>query len=315
MSGDRQNYNGWAIGALVFALLACVPLVTSDDYVLYILSVSAVTAIIAAGLNITNGYIGLLNLAVGGLVATGAYCTALLLLQGYSMPLALLAAAIGGGVVSAIIFLTFARLRGFFFGLATIAAAEVIRLLIRNLEQFTQGVRGLKGYPKLSVSAETTYWIVLGLLLVILIVISLVVRSNIGLQWRAIRDNRDKALSMGIPVARLQFWGYVASGVVMAFGGALYGVLLQFIEPNIAGLGTLVQTILMVALGGAGTVIGPVIGSAVINLLPELLRMADELRLVIYGVTLIAVVLALPGGIVGTIQRRLRMRRPIPQRA
>ncbi len=315
MLGDRRNYSGWGIGAVVFALLVCVPLLTSDDYVLYVLSVSAVTAIIAAGLNITNGYIGLLNLAVGGLVATGAYCTALLLLRGYSMPLALLAAAIGGGLVSAIIFLTFARLRGFFFGLATIAAAEVIRLLIRNLEEITQGVRGLKGYPKLSASAGTTYWIVLGLLLVILIVISLVVRSNIGLQWRAIRDNRDKALSMGIPVARLQFWGYVASGVVMAFGGALYGVLLQFIEPNIAGLGTLVQTILMVALGGAGTVIGPVIGSAVINLLPELLRMADELRLVIYGVTLIVVVLALPGGIVGTIQRRLRMRRSIPQRA
>jgi branched-chain amino acid transport system permease protein len=293
----------WAL--VVFALLACVPLITRSDYVLFVLSTSAVFAIIATGLNITNGYIGLLNLAVGGLVATGAYAAATLLVRGTSMPAAIVCSALAGGLVAALIFVLFVRLRGFFFGLATMAAAEIIRLLIRNLDELTQGVRGLKGYPKLTSSADTTYWTVLALLFMVVTLVAIVVRSKVGLQWQAIRDNRDKAMSMGIPVTRLQFWGYVTSGVIISFGGALYAVLLQFIEPNIAGLATLVQTILMVALGGAGTIVGPLLGAAVINLLPEVLRMADQLRLVVYGISLVIVVLTLRGGIVGTMQRRL----------
>jgi branched-chain amino acid transport system permease protein len=185
----------------------------------------------------------------------------------------------------------------------------VIRLLIRNLDDITNGVRGLKNYPKLTESPSTTYLVLLVLLALVLISVGLFVRSNIGLQWRAIRENRDKALSMGIPVARLQCVGYVFSGVIMAFGGALYGILMQYIEPTIAGLGTLVQTILMVALGGAGTMIGPVLGAALITLIPEFLRMANELRLVIYGVALILVVMTMPGGIMGTVLHRMSIRR------
>lgn len=294
-----------ALALVVFASLACVPLITRSDYVLFVLSTSAVFAIIATGLNITNGYIGLLNLAVGGLVAIGAYVAAMLLIRGTSLPLAIACASLCGGLVAGGIFLLLMRLRGFFLGLATIAAAEIIRLLIRNLDELTQGVRGLKGYPKLTPSADTTYWVVLGLLFVVVAIVTIVVRSQIGLQWKAIRDNRDKAMSMGIPVTKLQLLGYVTSGVIIAFGGALYALLLQFIEPNIAGLSTLVQTILMVALGGAGTIVGPLLGAAAINLLPEVLRMADQLRLVVYGLSLIVVVLMLPGGIVGTIRRGL----------
>jgi branched-chain amino acid transport system permease protein len=303
------DYPKFAAGLVVFGLFACVPFFVTEDYILYILSLCAVMAIIASGLNITNGYAGLLNLAVGGIVATGAYVTVIMLLEGMPMLLAVLSAAVGGGIVAAVIFLVFARLRGFFFGLATIAAAEVIRLLIRNLDDITNGVRGLKGYPRLTETPATTYWVLLAALAVVIILTVMMASSSLGLRWRAIRENRDKASSMGIPVRRLQFSAYVISGMIMAFGGGLYGVLLQYIEPNLAGLGTLVQTILMVALGGAGTVLGPVIGAAAITLIPEVLRMANDLRLVIYGLTLIVVVLTLPGGIMGTILRNLRARR------
>jgi branched-chain amino acid transport system permease protein len=307
LSGN--DYVKVAVGIVVFGLFASIPLFVTEDYILYVLSLSAVMAIIAIGLNVTNGYVGLLNLAVGGLVATGSYITAIMLLRGMPMPLAVFGAIVGGGVVAAIIFLIFARLRGFFFGLATIAAAEVIRLLIRNVDDVTNGVRGLKGYSRLTESSATTYWILLIIVGVVLLVVGAMVRSTLGLRWRAIRENRDKALSMGIPVLRLQFIGYVISGMIMAFGGGLYGVLLQYIEPDIAGLGTLVQTILMVALGGAGTILGPVIGAIAITMIPEILRMANDLRLVIYGLTLIVVVLALPGGIMGSISRYIRTRR------
>lgn len=298
-----------AAGVAAFALAACVPLFVKDQYALFMLSLSLIGAITALGLNITNGYLGILNLSVGGQVALGAYACAIAAMRGVPVPVALALATLAGALFAWGIFALFARLAGFFFGLATIAAAEVVRLMVRNLDDLTNGVRGLRNYPKLTESADTTYWVLLLLLAAVLAGIACMVRSPLGLRWRAIRENAGKALSIGLPVRRLQGLSFVASGAIMALGGALLGLLLQYIEPGIAGLNTLVQTVLMVALGGAGTIVGPVVGALAITIIPEFLRVANELRLVLYGATLIIVVLAIPGGIVGALERTLRTRR------
>lgn len=297
------------VAVLAFALAACVPFFVKDQYALFMLSLSLIGAITALGLNITNGYLGILNLSVGGQVALGAYVCAIAAMRGVPVPAALVLATLAGALLAGGIFVLFSRLAGFFFGLATIAAAEVVRLMVRNLDELTNGVRGLRNYPKLTESADTTYWVLLVLLAGVLGAIAYGVRSPLGLRWRSIRENAGKALSIGLPVRRLQGIGFVASGALMALGGALLGLLLQYIEPGIAGLNTLVQTVLMVALGGGGTLLGPVVGALAITLIPELLRVANELRLVLYGATLIIVVLAIPGGIVGALERALRTRR------
>jgi branched-chain amino acid transport system permease protein len=300
---------GAALAAAALLIAACVPFFVRDPYALFMISLSLVGAITALGLNITNGYLGILNLSVGGQVALGAYACAIAALRGVPVPLALMLATLAGAVLAALIFLLFARLTGFFFGLATIAAAEVVRLMVRNLDDWTNGVRGLRGYPKLTESPSTTYWVLLVLLALAIAGTAAVVRSSLGLRWRSIRENASKALAIGLPVRRLQGAGFVASGAVMALGGGLLALLLQYIEPGIAGLNTLVQTVLMVALGGAGTILGPVVGALAITVIPEFLRVANELRLVLYGATLIVVVLAIPGGIVGALERALRTRR------
>ena len=301
----------YGAAAILLAIAAAIPLFVTQDYLLYILSLSLIGAITAVGLNISNGYVGILNLSAGGQVAVGAYICALGALHGLPVLIAVAVAVVGGCVVAGTIFLLFSRLIGFFMGLATIAAAETIRLLVRNFDGVTNGVRGLRGYPKLAGSPDTAFWLLLAILVVILIVLALLIRSPVGLRWRAIRENRGKALSIGVPVWRLELVGFVLSGAVMALGGALLALHLQYIEPGIAGLNTLVQTILMVALGGAGTLLGPLVGALAITLVPEFLRVANELRLIIYGTTLIVVVLAIPGGIVGAFERYLRGRRRI----
>ena len=298
----------FAIGGVFVAIAAVLPLFVTNQYALFLLTMSLIGAITALGLNITNGYLGILNLSVAGQVALGAYVCVIATLREIPVPVALALGTVAGALFAGVIFALFARLAGFFFGLATIAAAEVVRLMVRNLEGVTNGVRGLRNYPKLTESADTTYWVVLAILTTVLIGIALVVRSPLGLRWRAIRENRGKALSLGLPVRRLQAVGFIASGAIMSLGGALLALLLQYIEPGIAGLNTLVTTVLMVALGGAGTIAGPIVGAFAITLIPEFLRAANELRLIIYGVTLIVVVLAVPGGIVGALNRWLRSR-------
>ena len=294
--------------AVVLAACGLVPLLGAGQYLLYLASLAIAYAIVAIGLNITNGYLGLVNLAVGGQIALGAYGCVIALLHGAPLPLALALAVILGAAASALIFAAFAQLHDFFFGLATLAAAEVIRLLVRNLDGVTNGVRGLRGYPGLAASPQATYWVLLGTLALLVFATWLVARSSLGLRWRAVRENRTKAAALGIPVLRLQFLGYVLSGAIMSLGGAFIALLLQYIEPGIADLKILVQAVLMVALGGPSTVLGPVVGAVIITLVPELLRVTNELRLVIYGLALMLVVLALPGGVFGFAERMRRQR-------
>jgi branched-chain amino acid transport system permease protein len=305
----------YAAAVAVLMLAAAVPLVIQQGFLLYMLSLSMIGAIIATGLNVTNGYLGILNLSVGGQVALGSYVCALVAQRGVPVPIAIGLAALAGAGLAAVTFLLLGRLAGFFFGLATIAAAEVVRLLIRNLDTITHGMRGVRGYPPLAATPSTTYWSLLAAMVLLLLLLGLLARSSLGLRWKAIRENAGKALSLGLPVWRLQLAGYVLAGTIMSFGGALLALLLQYIEPGIAGLNTLVQAVLMVALGGAGTIMGPVVGALAITLIPEFLRLANELRLVIYGVTLIVVVLALPGGVVGAFNRSVRERRLAVMRA
>ena len=306
--GIRIPAKDLAVAALIFLLAALAPILPLGSYGIFLLNLSIVYAIVAIGLNITNGYLGLLNLAVGGQLALGCYACAIGVLYGMPTAAAILMAIVVGLLASAAIFTTFSRLEGFFFGLATLAAAEIIRLLIRNLEAVTNGVRGLRGYGRLAATPEAEYWMLLAILAVVMLIVAAVLYSPIGVQWRAIRENRNKAASLGVPVRRLQFLGYVMSGGIMSLGGALLALLLQYIEPSIAGLNTLVQTVLMVALGGAGTIAGPVLGAVAITIVPEMLRVTNELRLIIYGVTLMVIVLAIPAGVVGSIHRFRRAR-------
>jgi branched-chain amino acid transport system permease protein len=298
-----RPYSVWSIVAtsLGLAVVASMPLIISDSYALFVLTLSFIGAIIAVGLNITNGYLGVLNLSVAGQVAIGAYTCAIVARDGAPVPVAIITAVAIGTGVAGIAFLIFGRLRGFFFGLATISAAEIVRLLLRNVDSVTNGVRGLRGYPKLADNPATSYWIVFAILAVVVVLELVLIRSSLGLRWRAIRENQGKALSLGLPVYQLQFFGFAFSGAIMALGGALLALHLQYIDPGIAGLNTLLQSILTVTLGGVGTILGPVLGAIAITILPEFLRMANELRLLIYGAALILVVLLLPGGIVGWI--------------
>jgi branched-chain amino acid transport system permease protein len=304
-----STHASYGVGLIVLAIAAAAPLLLPQGFLLYMLSLSMIGAIIATGLNITNGYLGILNLSVGGQVALGSYVCALLALAGVAVPVAIVLAAIAGALLAALTFMFLGRLTGFFFGLATIAAAEIVRLLIRNLDTITHGMRGVRGYPPLAASPAATYWILLACLASLLLFVHLLTGSSLGLRWRAIRENAGKAFSLGLPVRKLQLGGYVLAGAIMSFGGALLALLLQYIEPGIAGLNTLVQTVLMVAFGGAGTIAGPVIGALAITLIPEFLRVANELRLVIYGATLIVIVIAVPGGVVGAFNRYVRQRR------
>ena len=118
-----STHASYAVGLIVLAIAAAAPLLLPHGFLLYMLSLSMIGAIIATGLNITNGYLGILNLSVGGQVALGSYVCALLALAGVAVPVAIVLAAIAGALLAALTFMFLGRLTGFFFGLATIAVS------------------------------------------------------------------------------------------------------------------------------------------------------------------------------------------------
>lgn len=294
------------LAGAVLCAVALTPIWVTSQYWMYLANISLIFSVIAIGLNITNGYLGVLNLAVAGQIGLGAYVCALLTLAGAPVPLALVCAAVTGTAISALIYLLLGRLDGFFFGLSTLAAGEIIRLLLRNLEEWTNGVRGLRGYPPLADSPEFSFWILLATVALLLVGMLIVIRGPIGLVWQAIRENSMKAAAAGIRVQRQKLFGYTIAGAIISLGGGYLALLAQYIDPSISDLKMVVQAVLMVALGGFGTILGPVVGATVITLLPEVLRVTNELRLIAYGLALIAVVLVAPGGIVGTIRQMRR---------
>lgn len=294
-------------GAVAAALLLALPLLRPSDYLLHLVILSSIAAVAAVGLNVTNGYLGMLNLTPAAFVGLGAYTSAVLSLAGVPVTLAIGVAMAVGAATGVGVSLAFLRMRGFFFALATLAVGEVVALLALNLEDVTRGPLGLPGIPRPSWASGLTsyYYLVVIVCTGVVALTGWLARSDLGLLFLAIRENERKAAAVGIPTYRYKVIGFAIAAVLMALSGALLAHYLQYLDPTIASLRTTTETVLMVILGGRGTIAGPIIGAFVITMGPEALRIAPAVRLILYGLALIVTITLMPDGLMGGV-RRLR---------
>ncbi len=223
----------------------------------------------------------------------GAY-TAALLTMNYDAPFTV---ALAGGMaapalVAALIGLPTLRLSGVYLAMATLGFGEVVRVTILNTESITGGALGLNGIPQL-----TQWWHVVLALVIVLFVLWRVRASKIGRSFDAIRGDETAAGLMGIDVRANKMLAFVAGAMIAGLAGALNAHLTFFIGPNEYGFDRGVEILTMAILGGIGGLAGPVLGSFIITVLPEMLRGFADLRLVANGVILVVIVLFLPQGI------------------
>lgn len=286
--------------------LAVLPQVSASEYAVHVMVLSCISAVAATGLNLTNGYLGLLNLGPAAFVGLGGYTSAILALAGFPLWLAASGGILLAGITGFGVALAFLRMRGFFFALATLAVGEIVRLLALNLVEITRGPLGLVGIPRPGWGAtlQSYYYLALGGLAVAVAVVGCVARSEAGLILRAIRENERKAGAVGIPVYKFKVMGFTVAAMIMALSGVLFAHYLEYLDPSIAGLRVTTETVLMVILGGRGTLLGPVVGAFLITLAPEVLRVAPALRLILYGSALVVAIMVIPEGVVGSIARR-----------
>jgi branched-chain amino acid transport system permease protein len=308
----------WPIFAII---LLGYPLIFSTPFQQRLGALVLLYAIGASAWNIVGGYAGLISVGHAVFFGCGAY-GALASYQYLGLP------PIGGlpiGVVvsvgiAAVVGLPTLRLSGHYFSMATIAVAELVRLIVSNLE-WLGGAQGLSGPPvprtvlDLSfISALPYYYLFLGVLTTVLAFTRQMERGRIGYYLRAIHDSERAARSLGAPVSRYKLYAYMISAALTAVAGALYAVMFGFVDPE-SGLGILisVKMVIIAALGGAGLLLGPLLGAVILVPLEELSNsllggVGSGVTFVVYGAIIVIIARLQPGGLLRPVLGALRWR-------
>jgi branched-chain amino acid transport system permease protein len=276
-----------------------------DEYTAQILTNAGINVIIALSLNLISGFTGQLAMGQAGFMAIGAYTTAVLVMQ-FHTPLVV--AILAGGMVTAcfgfVIGFPTLRLRGDYLAIVTLGFGEIIRVIMINLERLTGGAAGLKGIPPFTedilLSPVVSFLWVFSFLIVTIIVISNLIKSSHGRAIISIREDEIAANSMGIDVFYYKMYAFIMSAFFAGVGGGLYALFFGYLNPTMFNFLKSVDFLVIVVLGGMGSITGTVITGFILTYLQEFLRILQDYRLVIYPLLLILMMLFRPSGIMGT---------------
>jgi branched-chain amino acid transport system permease protein len=306
--------------ALAIVALLALPAVLSS-YALTIFILILFYGFLGQAWNIVGGYTGQLSAGHAAFVGVGAY-TAAMLSNEYGLTPWLgmfVGAALASGLGAIIGYLGFRfGLRGFYFVLLTVAFAEVCRILVSNIDALG-GALGLyitfTGNPRQFQFQDQRayYYIALALLLLATGVAALIERRRFGIYLTAIREDETACEALGVDTFKYKMLAMIVSSFLTGLGGTFYAFYLFSLQPTtVFGIPLSVEIVIRPIIGGAGTLLGPILGSFILTPLAELSRQyfgqsgLHGAHLIVYGVLLISVVLFLPQGAYPYLRRRLR---------
>ncbi len=320
---ERRTGRSLLMGAVAAVVVIAIGLAVQpalNSHYLFVVTTILAWSLIASSLNIVVGYAGQLNLANGAFLAVGAYVG--VLGTGHWEWPGLLTIVVAGGIAyvvsTGLAFIIF-RARGLHFALLTAGLSFVVYGVLIAWTDLTGGASGISSsgplenggvarpleLPGLSLSSPSDWYRTMLVFLVVLIfVLSIVTRRKTGVAWQAIRDNELLAASVGVDVARGKRTAFVASSVLVSVIGVFYGHWLAYVTPGTFDFDKAsFEPLAMVIIGGSGTPLGPIIGAVIVNGMPEFFRSLNEWSDLIYGVTLLLVVMFAPKGVVGLVRR------------
>lgn len=267
-----------------------------------IITMICINIIVASALNLVMGFLGQLALGHAGFMAIGSYgaaLSAIYIFPNLSSPTLklLLAILIGGllaGIIGFFIGLPALRLRGDYLAIITLGFGEIIRVIINNIG-ITNGAQGLTGIPRIT-NITNVYWITV----VVLVLLFTLTNSRHGRAIISIREDEIASESIGINTIRFKLLAFTFSAFIAGVGGGLFAHYLAFLDPNTFNFMKSVEIVVMVVLGGLGSLTGTIISASVLTALPELLRGFASYRLLIYSFVLILMMIFRPQGLFGT---------------
>jgi ABC-type branched-subunit amino acid transport system permease subunit len=292
-------------------VLALIPQLTQSNYIIGIAISGLIFLTAAASLNLVYGYAGLLSFAQLGFWGVGGYCSALSVMDyGRSFWAGVVIAGVVNLMLSTAIGLAIIRTTRHAFVVATLTFALLAGLVARDWVEMTRGPLGIPGLPPPSLmglafdTSARFYYIALVFTLTALAFLYCLMTSRIGLVLKAIKQNDPLAESQGISPTPYKLAAFVVAAVITGMAGAIYAFHLKIIDPSFLDFYYMQTFLIIVIIGGAGSFWAVVVAGAAMVVLPEALRFSNELRMVIYGVVLVAVMMFMPSGISGWLERR-----------
>ncbi len=316
----RRDWVPMGMAGAVVAVLALLPvLFPTNNYLLHLMILSSINVVLAAGLNISTGYTNQISLAQGALYGVGGYASTLTVLNlGLPFWMGLLVAAVFTGIVGFLLAVPTLRVHGHYLAITTLGFQMVINLTMSNWYPVTKGSFGISGIPGVSplgpISFQTlssVYYLYVAIAALAVYLGRRLIRSTVGLEMLAVREEEQAAGCMGINVARTRVLALTLSAVYAGIAGSLLAHYMGTIHPKEFDIWSSVIVLAMVLIGGRGTAFGPVIGALLLTLAPELLRPLQDYRLIVFGLLMMVVVVFMPSGLVSIARWTRRWPRPM----
>jgi branched-chain amino acid transport system permease protein len=303
----------WAVVLGLALVIAALPLVFPSNYYFRVAAIVNIFALAAVGLNLLMGYAGQVSLGHAGFMGIGAYSVAIG--SSYFKLHGVLAMVIGAALAGIVAFLVgrpILRLKGHYLAVATLGFGLLVSMALANEATWTGGPDGM-GVPRLEVlgyrlrGPDTWYYISGGALLIGVILALNLIESPTGRAMRAIHDSEIAARVAGIDVAGYKLKIFVLSAIYASFAGSLMAFLNGHITPDgTAGFLKSVELVTMVVLGGLGSIVGAIVGAAVLVILPQALTIFHDYEHLMLGLIIMASMILLPRGVVPSLVARFR---------
>ena len=309
----RRHTTGLTV-AIASVLLAGVPLVLTNPYQLGMLNLIAVHAIVVLGLNLFIGYAGQISLGHAAFFGIGAYGSAILSLGGIPPWLATPFTALGVALAALLVGIPTLRLSGHYLAMATLGFNIVVHHVFVQWDSVTGGPSGLSGVPAFAVPGfafqgeRQQFYLLWGAAMVGLTLALNLIRSGVGRGLAALAEDETAAAALGVNVRRGKIAVFIVSAMFASVAGSLFAHYMGTITPDAFGIYASIDFVIMVVIGGLGSLWGSLAGAAFVTLLPNVLGTLDAWRDIIHGLIVVLVLTLLPQGLLTGLVDLVRKR-------
>ena len=287
----------------LLVILAAIPF-GGNAYYTSLMIIVGIYTMVTVGLCLLMGYAGQVSLGNAAFYGVGAFISAILsATYGVSPWIAMVVAAVATGGLAYVIGFPIFRLRGNYLAMATLGFGIIVHILFVELRGFTGGPSGLSGVPYLSIGNFVFdndlkyYYLVWPVCLATLLLSQNIVSSRAGRALRSIHDSEEAALSVGVDVAQYKVKVFVLSAVYASIAGSLYAHYITFVSPQPFGFLFSIRLVVMAVVGGLASIWGAIFGTAIITVLGEALHGFGQLDVILFGLTLMVVMIFMPQGV------------------
>lgn len=294
---------------ILFLLLALFPPFSLSQYWLHVMIISLFYVMMASSWNLIAGFTGQVSFAHAAFAGVGAYVSGMLAVRsGLSPWLGVWVGSAAAALLGLGLGYLCIRMGGIYLSLTTLGFSEILRIIITNEDQWTRGTMGLQ-IPGLfsEYSKVSYYYLFLVLTALVLVIIYWIIHSEMGLTFRAVLNDELAASSSGINTIRVRIVAFTVSSAMAGLAGGLYGHYLMLITPDIPSLGQMFLILAMAVIGGMGSFAGPIIGSFVLEILSEYIRVYGEYHVLLFGLVALVMARFAPEGLMGILDKRLRV--------